>query len=139
MPNYLLALIVVLLVVLIGYGHLRNYLRKKRVASSRDATAIEKIRDRDFPDLDSAFFSRIWTELSSVLEMDPEKLLPSDTINDFVRARHMPELLLGNVEEYLRDNGLEPSQFGVDVSVRDVIVKLAEKSARNGTSQTNDQ
>lgn len=113
-------------VVLISVGHIANYFRRKRLASQRQSSELEEIFKRSFSGMDRARFFETWHQLSSVLEVPPDKLLPQDTISGLAKGRHMPELYLESIEIYLHSNGLQPHEIDVNLTVKELVETLIE-------------
>lgn len=67
--------------------------------------------------------------MSSVLDMPPDKLSLDDTIRGLAKGRHLPETFLEQIETYLSDNGLEPNETSIDLTVKELIQKLVKRRA----------
>lgn len=119
-------MIIVLSVALIGVGHLVNRFQRKRLANLRQSKTLEEIFERNFSNVDREIFFETWQQLSSVLEMPPDKLSLDDTIRSLAKGRHLPETFFEQIETYLADNGLEPNETSIDLTVKELIQKLVK-------------
>ncbi len=105
-------------------ANLLNYFLARRL-NTRKSVPIDAIYNAHFAYLDRTRFLAAWTGLSAALEIAPEKLRPDDSIKDFIEKRHLADLYIDRIENYLRDQGIKPGKVDEKASIKELIDILA--------------
>lgn len=110
--------------IIILLANVHNYLKKKRFNESRAAVVIEDLYESNFSNLNKKDFLETWISLAKVLEVEPNKLLPSDTIEQLADRLHLHEMYYDGIDTYLRDRGVESGNVTVNTPVDEIISTL---------------
>jgi hypothetical protein len=94
--------------------------------AARSSTEFEVIYQQHFGHLDFGITREVWDGFAAILGQDPAKMLPNETIRE-VLPRHLPELEMGVIENYLRQSFVEPVRVELDTQIRDIVEEIVRQ------------
>ncbi len=114
-------------------AYLLNKLAERRRTAARHRTTVDEIHEIYFQNLDRQLFDRIWRDIASALEVDPQLLSPNDSIAS-LEPKHIPELYIDKVENFLKRHGVTSLEQGLYTSVQDLVNLIADELKRSHSS-----
>ena len=132
MQYWILTAVFIALLAIIAGKNISS-LHKRRVFHNRKITLLDEIWANNFSTIDETEFNIVWEEVSTLLNVDKNRLSPDDKLKEIAKLYPFPENLCDDLEEYLSRMGIhhDTSKKGIaERTVGDLVSNILQKKKR---------